>query len=68
MADRNVFEDAVARVERIGEKAGVAREVVDSLRQPKALLTADLPVRMDDGSTEHFTAYRCRYNDALGPT
>ena len=68
MADRNVFEDAVARVVRIGEKAGVAREVVDSLRQPKALLSADLPVRMDDGSTEHFTAYRCRYNDALGPT
>ncbi len=68
MADPNVFEDAVARVERIGEAAGVGGEVVDALRQPKAVLTADLPVRMDDGSTRHFLAYRCRYNDALGPT
>jgi len=68
MSDRNVFEDAVTRVERIGVDAGVAPETVDALRQPRALLTADLPVRMDDGSTRHFVAYRCRYNDALGPT
>ena len=68
MASPTVFEDAVARVERIGAAAGVAPEVVDALRQPKALLSADLPVRMDDGSTRHFPAYRCRYNDALGPT
>jgi glutamate dehydrogenase (NADP+) len=68
MSARNVFEDAVARVERIGEEASVAKEVIDALRQPRALLTADLPVRMDDGSTAHFVAHRCRYNDALGPT
>jgi glutamate dehydrogenase (NADP+) len=68
MAELNVFEDAVARVERIGTAAGVAPEVINALRQPKAVLTADLPVRMDDGSTRHFVGYRCRYNDALGPT
>ena len=66
--DTDVFQDAVARVERIAKEAGVAPEVVDTLRQPKAVLSADLPVRMDDGSTRHFEAYRCRYNDALGPT
>ncbi len=68
MAGSNIFEDAVSRVERFGETAGVAPEVIDALRQPKAVLTADLPVRMDDGSTRHFLGYRCRYNDALGPT
>ena len=68
MTDLNVFEDAVARVERIGTAAGVAAEVIDALRQPKAVLTVDLPVRMDDGSTRHFLGYRCRYNDVLGPT
>jgi glutamate dehydrogenase (NADP+) len=67
MAKMNVFEDAVARVERIGTAAGIDAEVIDALRQPEAVLTADLPVRMDDGSTRHFVAYRCRYNDALGP-
>ncbi len=64
----DVYQDARARVERIAKEAEVAPEVIDALMQPKAVLTADIPVRMDDGSTEHFVAYRCRYNDALGPT
>jgi len=68
MSDLDVFEDAVARVERIGREAGVAEEVIDALRRPKAVLSADVPVRMDDGATRHFEAFRCRYNDALGPT
>jgi glutamate dehydrogenase (NADP+) len=67
MPDTNVFTDAVARVERIGRQADVDPEVVAALRQPAALLTASLPVRMDDGSTRYFTGYRCRYNDTLGP-
>ncbi len=67
MAASNVFADAIARVERIGEKAGINPEVIDSLRRPEACLIASLPVRMDDGSTEYFTGYRCRYNDARGP-
>jgi glutamate dehydrogenase (NADP+) len=68
MAELNVFEDAVARVERIGAAAGIAPEVINALRQPKAVLTVDLPVRMDDGSTRHFLGFRCRYSDVLGPT
>jgi glutamate dehydrogenase (NADP+) len=33
-----------------------------------ATLEVSLPVRRDDGSTSHFTAFRSRYNDSLGPT
>jgi len=68
MSDQNVFEDAVARVQRIGEAAGIRPETLAALQHPKATLTASLPVRMDDGSTRHFVGYRCRYNDVLGPT
>jgi len=64
----DVFADAVARLERIGRAAGIAPDVIDALRRPKATLMASLPLRRDDGSTAHFTAYRTRYNDALGPT
>lgn len=67
MPASNLFADAIARVEPIGEKAGIDPEVIDSLRRPEACLIASLPVRMDDGSTEYFTGYRCRYNDARGP-
>jgi len=65
--DNDVFEDAVARVERIGREAGVDESVVAALRQPEATLTASLPVRMDDGSTRYFVGHRCRYNDVRGP-
>ncbi len=68
MRDGNVFDDAVARMERIAREAGLAPEVIEALRRPKATLTATLPVRRDDGATSYFTGYRCRYNDALGPT
>jgi glutamate dehydrogenase (NADP+) len=64
----NIFEDALERVRRIGEAAGIQHEIIDSLMQPKATLAASLPVRMDDGSTKYFKGYRCRYNNVLGPT
>jgi len=68
VAALDVFQDALSRLERIGREAGIDPQVIAALRQPKALLTAALPVRMDDGETRWFTAYRCRYNDALGPS
>lgn len=67
MAD-NTYQDALNRVRKIAEMAQVSEEVVDALMHPKATLTASLPVRMDDGSIQHFTGYRCRYNNILGPT
>jgi glutamate dehydrogenase (NADP+) len=68
METPNVFTDAVARLERLGAEAGVSEELIDTLRTPMATLEVSLPVRRDDGSTSHFTAFRSRYNDSLGPT
>ncbi|WP_018624179.1 Glu/Leu/Phe/Val family dehydrogenase [Kangiella aquimarina] len=67
MSDQ-VYQDAITRVRRIGESAGVNNEVIEALMHPMRTMVASLPVRMDDGSTQYFTAYRCRYNNALGPT
>ncbi len=67
MSDTDVFQDALSRLERIGKAADIAPNVLDALRQPKALMTASIPVRKDDGSLQYFTAFRCRYNDARGP-
>jgi glutamate dehydrogenase (NADP+) len=67
MAD-TVFKDALIRVRDYGKSAGVSGEVIDSLMHAKSILKATLPVRMDDGSTRHFTGFRCRYNSTLGPT
>lgn len=63
----DVFEDAVARMERIGQRAGICAELIESLRRPRSTHIASLPVRMDDGSTRYFDGIRCRFNDVLGP-
>ena len=64
----DVYQDALSRLRRIGESVDIREEVINSLMQPKRTVTASLPVRMDNGSTKYFIAFRCRYNDALGPT
>ncbi len=68
MSGRDIFQDALQRVREIGADAGVAPEVIAALMHPKAMMTASLPVRMDDGTTRYFVGYRCRYNTVLGPT
>ncbi len=68
MSQPNVFQDSLTRLEQIATSEGVGPEVVAALHQPKATQIVSLPVRRDDGSTDYFPAYRCRYNDALGPT
>ena len=37
------------------------------LSRPKRVLTVSCPVKMDDGSIQVFTGYRCQYNNARGP-
>ncbi|HYC00995.1 MAG TPA: Glu/Leu/Phe/Val dehydrogenase [Candidatus Limnocylindrales bacterium] len=68
MKATTVFDDAIVRLEELSRIAGVHDEVVDALRRPMATLSVTLPVRMDDGSMRYFPAFRCHYNDILGPT
>ena len=35
---------------------------------PKRMLRVTFPIKMDDGTIQCFTGYRCQYNDARGPT
>ena len=62
-----IFEEAVERMVFLGEEAGISRQVLSSFSRPKAMMYASLPVRMDDGSTQYFDAFRCHYSRMLGP-
>ena len=65
MAANDVFTDALSRLEQIGKDAGIDAEAIAALQQPLAVLTASVPLRMDDGSMRYLTAYRCRYTETL---
>ena len=62
-----VFDDAVAKLNKLGAEANISPDLLASLSRPKALLYSSLPVRMDDGSTNYFDSYRCQYSSLLGP-
>jgi glutamate dehydrogenase (NADP+) len=65
---RDVFQDAIRRLDRAAEFAEIDQEAVDRLKHPKQVLTVSIPVRMDDGSLRIFVGYRVRHDDTRGPT
>ncbi|MGY6520023.1 MAG: Glu/Leu/Phe/Val family dehydrogenase [Lysobacteraceae bacterium] len=68
-ADSNdLFDGAWARLCEAAGRIDLHPEVLAQLHYPKETLAVSLPVRMDDGRLRSFKAWRCRYNDALGPT
>ncbi len=59
---------ARGRLKDAAELINIHSETLAYLQYPKETRAASLPIRMDDGSLEFFKAWRCRYNDLLGPT
>jgi glutamate dehydrogenase/leucine dehydrogenase len=51
---------------RAAQAGGIHPNVVRYLEQPKRIFEFTIPLRMDDGRLEIFTAYRVHYCDALG--
>lgn len=62
----NPFDTALATLLEAGEIGGIDPDVIRLLSQPKRIFEFVIPMKMDDGHLEIFTAYRVHYNDALG--
>jgi len=62
----NPFETALNTLQEAGSLAGIEPNVIKLLSQPKRIFEFAVPMKMDDGRFEVFTAYRVHYNDALG--
>jgi glutamate dehydrogenase (NADP+) len=68
MEPKNIYEDAVRRLDLAFEYADIDEETLIRLKHPKAVHKVSIPVRMDNGSLRIFTGYRVRHDDTLGPT
>ncbi|MDA4123428.1 MAG: Glu/Leu/Phe/Val dehydrogenase, partial [Thaumarchaeota archaeon] len=66
-AKPNPFESALEQLSIAAGYLKLEPDLHAVLSQPKRILTASLPVRMDDGKVKVFTGYRVQYNDARGP-
>ena len=66
--DQNMLESMQWIVQESLRKLGYSDEYYELLKEPVKVLKVRVPVRMDDGTTRVFTAYRARHNEAVGPT
>ncbi len=66
--ERDMYQDAVQRLDQAARHTDVHPEVIEKLKHPKSVLIVSIPVRMDDGSLRVFTGYRVRHDDTRGPT
>lgn len=48
--------------------ANIDPEVWERLQYPSSILQVSIPIRHDDGTLKIYKAYRCQYDNTLGPT
>jgi len=63
----NPFENAQAQFDKVADFIQLEQSARDLLRQPMKEFHFTIPVKMDDGSTKVFKAFRIKHNDARGP-
>jgi glutamate dehydrogenase (NAD(P)+) len=63
----NPFRIAQQQIDQAAEKLELDQATRELLRWPMKEIKAILPVKMDDGSTRIFHAFRIQYNTARGP-
>lgn len=59
---------ARSRLDRVAEYCAVGEETLIRLSYPRRTLSATIPLRRDDGDLMMLKAWRCQFNDLLGPT
>jgi glutamate dehydrogenase (NAD(P)+) len=63
----NAFDNAKAQFDHVADSINLDQGMRDFLREPMKELHFTIPVKMDDGSTNVYKAYRIIHNNARGP-
>ncbi|MDD2361744.1 MAG: Glu/Leu/Phe/Val dehydrogenase [Oscillospiraceae bacterium] len=63
----NPFENAQAQFDKVADVLELDSGLRALLREPMKEIHFTIPVKMDDGSTKVFKAFRIKHNDARGP-
>ena len=63
----NPLLSAQKQVKEACDRLNLPPEVYELLKEPQKVIEINIPVRMDDGSTKVFPAYRSQHNNAVGP-
>ena len=63
----NIYETAQEQFDRIADELELSQPARNLLRTPIREYHFSIPVRMDDGDTKIYRAFRIQHNDARGP-
>lgn len=63
-----VLESIRSYIHQALNRLGYSEDMFNYLKDSQTTLKVKIPVKMDDGSTKTFTAYRIQHNNAVGPT
>ncbi|NLV86183.1 MAG: Glu/Leu/Phe/Val dehydrogenase [Clostridiales bacterium] len=63
----NAYVSAQKQFDDVADLIDLNQSVRELLRQPSQEIHFTIPVKMDDGSSKVFKAYRIKHNDARGP-
>ncbi len=63
----NPYENAMTQLRTTAKIIHLEDDLLETLSQPKRILSVSLPVRLDNGKIKNFQGYRVQYNDARGP-
>lgn len=64
---QNPFENALKQLDKASKIIQLDPKIHEGLKSPKRVVDVSVPVKMDNGETKEFQAFRSQYNDALGP-
>ena len=63
----NQFKNLQANLKRACDKLELDSSVYEIIKEPERIIEANIPVKMDDGTTKTFRAFRSVHSTALGP-
>lgn len=61
------FENALQQLNKAAKLLNLNSEIIKKLSVPERVVTANLPLKKDDGTLEIYEGYRVQYNNARGP-
>ena len=67
MAKINPFKSGLKQLDNAAKLMNLDAAVHERLKKPKREIHFSIPVKMDDGATKVFEAYRVQYDDTRGP-
>lgn len=56
------------KLKEVSDLAGFSESFYNIIREPERIIEVNIPVKMDDGTTKTFRAFRSAHSSALGPS